>query len=72
MKEFTTTILAGTLAGIVVTVFILLLGLPLMWLWNWLMPDIFGLQTITFWQAVGLNIMGHILFKSHIIKTSDK
>ena len=27
----------------------LLLGLPLMLLWNWLMPMIFGLPALTFW-----------------------
>jgi len=41
----------------------ILLGLPLQLLWNWLMPTIFNLPTITFWQAMGLNIMASILFK---------
>ena len=36
-----------------------------MWLWNWLMPAIFGLPVITFWQAVGLLVLSHLLFKSH-------
>lgn len=39
-------------------------GLILMLLWNWLMPTLFGLPTITFWQAWGLILMSHILFKS--------
>jgi high-affinity Fe2+/Pb2+ permease len=42
----------------------LLFGLILMWLWNWLMPEIFGLPLINFWQAWGLVIIAHILFKS--------
>ena len=33
-----------------------------MWLWNAIMPDIFGLITITYWQAVGLLILFKILF----------
>lgn len=41
-----------------------LLGFPLMWLWDWLMPTLFGLPTITFWQACGLNFLCSILFKS--------
>jgi hypothetical protein len=42
----------------------LVLGLPVMWLWNSTMPEIFtGLGTITFWQAVRLNILCAILFK---------
>jgi len=35
----------------------LCLGLPFKWLWNWLMPVIFGLPKITFWQAVGLRFL---------------
>jgi hypothetical protein len=31
-------------------------------LWNWLMPAIFGLGTIGFWQALGLLILSRILF----------
>jgi hypothetical protein len=31
-------------------------------LWNYLMPGLFGLRTITFWQAVGLMILGRMLF----------
>jgi hypothetical protein len=49
----------------------ILLGLPLQLLWNWLMPTIFNLPTITFWQAMGLNIMASILFKDNSIK-NDK
>lgn len=44
----------------------LILGLPLMLLWNWLMPAIFGFVPIGFWQAVGLNILAGILFKSNV------
>ena len=50
----------------------ILLGLPLQLLWNWLMPTIFNLPKITFWQAMGLNIMASILFKDNSIKTNDK
>lgn len=31
-------------------------------LWNWLMPGLFGLKMIGFWQAVGLVVLGRILF----------
>ncbi len=31
-------------------------------LWNWLMPDIFGLTEISYWQALGLLILSKILF----------
>jgi hypothetical protein len=31
-------------------------------LWNWLMPTLFGLPTIGFWQAVGLLTLCWVLF----------
>ena len=34
----------------------------LMQLWNWLMPDLFGLTTITYWQAVGIMVLAKIIF----------
>jgi hypothetical protein len=57
--------------GIICTV-LLILGYPLMWLWNWLMPTMFGLPEITFWQAVGLNLLSTILFKSTTTTTKNK
>jgi hypothetical protein len=44
----------------------ILLGGPLMLLWNWLMPNIFGLPEITFWQACGLQVLATILFKATV------
>lgn len=38
--------------------------IPLWFLWNWLMPEIFSLPTISLWQAFGLSILSSILFKS--------
>ena len=46
----------------IVSLVCLLLGVPLLLLWNWLMPIIFGLSEISFWQAVGLNLLASILF----------
>ncbi|SEH84914.1 hypothetical protein SAMN02927937_01750 [Paenimyroides aquimaris] len=31
-------------------------------LWNWLMPSIFGLTAINFWQAIGLFVLARLLF----------
>lgn len=39
-------------------------GFGLAALWNWLMPVIFNLPTIGFWQAWGLMLLCSILFKS--------
>lgn len=52
------------LAMLMLVVIAVFMGLPTMLLWNWLMPTLFGLKTITFWQAIGLNVLSGILFKS--------
>ena len=38
------------------------LGLFVMLLWNWLMPEIFGLSVIGYWQGLGLALLGRLLF----------
>lgn len=39
-----------------------LFGILVMFLWNWLMPTLFGFVKIGFWQAVGIIILSKILF----------
>ncbi len=41
----------------------LVMGWVLMLLWNWLMPEVFGLPLIGYWQAWGLILLSHLLFK---------
>ncbi len=41
-------------------------ALPTWLLWNWLMPEVFGLKEITLIQALGINFLSGILFKSTI------
>ena len=53
----------------------LLFGWIIVWLWNWLMPMIFGLPTITFWQGVGIFVLAKILFggvSAHNDRSDDK
>lgn len=38
-------------------------SVPVMLLWDWLMPTIFGLPEITWLQAWGLLLLCNILFK---------
>jgi hypothetical protein len=42
---------------------VFLFGWIVMLLWNWLMPDIFGLGRVSYWQAWGLLALCTILFK---------
>ncbi len=41
----------------------LFFGWIVLLLWNWLMPEIFGLPRIGYWQAWGLVLLSHILVK---------
>jgi hypothetical protein len=47
---------------VLITVAVLVFGFVTMHLWNWLIPSIFGLRAITFAQALGLLVLGKILF----------
>jgi hypothetical protein len=48
-----------------VLLFVALLGLLVMALWNWLMPAVLGVKAIGYWQALGLVILCRILFGGH-------
>jgi hypothetical protein len=54
------------LRGLKIAMLVLVLGAALsfvvMSLWNWLMPVLFGLHRIGFWQALGLLLLAKILF----------
>ncbi len=42
--------------------FAFVFGYFVMLLWNWLMPMIFGLTTLTFWQAAGIVLLARLIF----------
>jgi len=41
----------------------LALGLIVMWVWNAMIPELFQGPSLTFWQAVGLLVLSHILLR---------
>jgi hypothetical protein len=43
-------------------VFLAVLSFVVMQLWNWLMPELFGLHALNYWQALGLLLLAKILF----------
>ena len=56
-------ILLGIAFGVAGIGLVALFGWVVMLLWNWLMPEIFGLKSLTYWQAWGLLALSTILFK---------
>ena len=57
------------IAGFIIAIIAigLLVSLPVMLLWDWVMPLLFGLPTITWLQSWGLLILSGLLFKSNIV-----
>ncbi len=57
------TIISLFLVGLlVILALVLLASFPTMLLWNWLMPEIFGLPEIGFLQALGLMVLSTFFF----------
>ncbi len=48
--------------ALMVVVAAVVFGEVVMHLWNWLMPDLFNLHTITFTQSLGLILLSKLLF----------
>ena len=57
--------------GLIVFIAVLTM-FPIMWLWNWLVPSIFGLRTITCWEALGLSLLSGFLIKPTISNNKKK
>ena len=64
--------LIGLSLGAVVfaVIFALVVGVPLMLLWDAVMPALFGSKTITLLQSMGLVLITHILIPSR--STNEK
>lgn len=62
--SFLENVIALILVAVAAVLLYALAALPVMWLWNWLMPELFGLQTVNFWQALGLLVLCGALFRS--------
>lgn len=39
-----------------------LFAFPVMWIWNYLMPELFGLPSIVFWQAFWMPVLAQLIF----------
>lgn len=50
------------LIPIAVVAGVFILGTVVMYLWNSILPGVFGIGAITFWQAIGILALSKILF----------
>lgn len=68
MEKLTVILLA---IGIIILA-CLIIAWPVQWLWNnCLLNAVDGINTITFWQALGISLLFSILFKSSNINTKN-
>lgn len=49
----------------VIVLLVILLTLPTMWLWNYVMPNVFGLTKISFLETMALLVLAEIFFKGN-------
>jgi len=52
----------GPKFALIGALFVAVVGVVVMSLWNWLMPMLFGLKIITYWQAFGLLVLAKLIF----------
>ncbi len=59
--------LPGIIIGMILLVVfnLLFVTIPVWFLWNWLLPSIFGATTISIFQAFGLSVLCALLFKAN-------
>lgn len=68
----------GALTGIIIGAFFLiilgalLLSFPVMWCWNYIIPYMFGLPVITYWQAFCLYVLAGLLIKGSSSSSSSE
>ena len=65
-------ILLGIGIGFLVAAFIgLILAFPIMWIWNYLMPALFSVGQIGYWQAFWLYFLCNLLIKPTVTNASN-
>lgn len=70
MTDFITALFS---AVIVFLICVLIIGTVVMWLWNFLMPTIFGLPELTWLQSLGMYALAQMFFQSRVtLNNSNK
>lgn len=71
MNKVIVALIAVLLVLAVSVIVALIVALPVMWLWNALLPQLFDFAKITFWQAFGLVLLVRFLFGTGSSGSSD-
>ena len=72
MEDFLKAVGAIVVGLILIFLGAIFTGWIVMLLWNWLMPMLFGLTTITYIEGWGLSVLSGLLFKGTTTVKKDK
>jgi hypothetical protein len=64
MQKFLEVLFGGAFVLLMLFGMAIVMAIPTYLIWNWVIPSIFQLPEITLGQALGLNMLSSILFKS--------
>lgn len=65
MKDLLTWVGVAVVIALVSAALGIFIAFPVMWLWNAVIPSLFGLKAITWIEALCLYALCDLLFKSH-------
>jgi hypothetical protein len=69
METFTKAVGVAVIAVVVVFALSILLAFPVKWLWNSILPELFGLKEIGVWMAWKIAFLTSILFKGFSVSS---
>ena len=62
MNDIIATLIGAAVGLAIALVILALITLFFRWIWNMTMPEVFGIKSLTFWQAFRILILASILF----------
>ena len=63
MTDFISTLFSAIL---VFLLYVLIIGSVVMWLWNCIMPTVFGLPKLSWLQSLGIYALAQLFFQSRV------
>ncbi len=71
MKSFLSGVLLGLAVLAIIFAFLFIEGWVIQYLWNGVMPSVFGLKQINIAQAIFLCLLSNLLIKSSLLPKKD-
>ena len=69
MTNFIATLFSAIL---VFLLYVLIIGSVVMWLWNYIMPTVFGLPELSWLQSLGIYALAQLFFQARVTLRTHK